>query len=757
MKEKIKKASLSRSQGKDSWCIIFRHPLVNDVTGMQKLRVRRGLGTTDKEEAQALVDQMNKILAEPAFHKISAKAEAEKLFDRQVVAAFYDRLEPATFDSWTDREAAIPMPGPKDGHVRTLFLGATGAGKTTLVRQLIGTDPHEERFPSTSAAKTTTCNIEVIMRPRESEYEAVVSFLPEDRVRQYIEDCVTDAAMEHVAGGNGQSVARKLILHAEQRFRLNYILGTLSQPTEEDEDAEDELDETKTGDSDLLAVDHPTRERLAGTLRRHLQQTVALAEATEQSLREEVGGLSDTQKDRDAFEELFEDTLRQREEFGDLVDAILDDVAVRFELVSDGLTRGRDGWPKQWNLKTADRGLFLRAVNQFSSNYAPHFGRLLTPLVEGIRVAGPFIPKWASEEGAPLVLIDGEGLGHTPDSAFSISTSITRRYDVADAILLVDNAAQPMQAASCAVLRSLVASGHENKLVIAFTHFDDVKGDNLPTVKARKVHVQNSVDNAVASIGAELGRAAENALKRATARSIVFLASIDEQVVSDKPNQAQKLSQGELTKLVALLREKITPAEAPIAIPEYDDADLGLCIQKAMQEFREPWRARLGFPSKAPLSPVHWTRIKALTRRLGELGFDEYDTLRPVADMIARLSEHISSFLSAPSGWTPAEPADDKKHLAIDIVERGVFSRLHKYAKSRLFLNRVKDWGQAYSYRGTGSASKRATEVERIYESATPIPNEDKHALDLIQDIRALVRDAIKEAGAQLMAGRPAV
>src|SRR5436190_1847834 len=82
-----------------------------------------------------------------------------------------------------------------------------------------------------------------------------------------------------------------------------------------------------------------------------------------------------------------------------------------------------------------------------------------------------------------------EGMGHTPDSAFSISTSITRRYDVADAIVLVDNAAQPMQGASCAVLRSLVASGHENKLVIAFTHFDDVKGDNLPTVKARKAHV----------------------------------------------------------------------------------------------------------------------------------------------------------------------------------------------------------------------------------------------------------------------------
>jgi hypothetical protein len=43
-------------------------------------------------------------------------------------------------------------------------LGTTGAGKTTVVRQLIGTDPNRERFPSTATAMTTIHDAEIEMR-----------------------------------------------------------------------------------------------------------------------------------------------------------------------------------------------------------------------------------------------------------------------------------------------------------------------------------------------------------------------------------------------------------------------------------------------------------------------------------------------------------------------------------------------------------------------------------------------------------------
>ena len=206
-----------------------------------------------------------------------------------------------------------------------------------------------------------------------------------------------------------------------------------------------------------------------------------------------------------------------------LVDEILDDVQSRFEVIQVGsLVSKRDGWPSMWTYETEDRKEFLRAVNRFSSNYAPNFGRLLTPLVEGIRVAGPFEPEWGSGEIPKLVLLDGQGIGHTADSASSISTGITRRFQSADVIVLVDNAAQPMQAAPVAVLRTLAASGHESKLAICFTHFDEVKGDNLRGNEAKKDHVVSSFYNAVQTIGKSVGREAENSLKRLIPNRIIF-------------------------------------------------------------------------------------------------------------------------------------------------------------------------------------------------------------------------------------------
>lgn len=68
------------------------------------------------------------------------------------------------------------------------------------------------------------------------------------------------------------------------------------------------------------------------------------------------------------------------------------------------------------------------------------------------------------------------------------------------AVLLVDNAAQPMQAAPVAALKGIAVSGNASKLHVIFTHFDQVKGDNLPGFSDREQHVVVG-DLAGASVG----------------------------------------------------------------------------------------------------------------------------------------------------------------------------------------------------------------------------------------------------------------
>ena len=100
--------------------------------------------------------------------------EAERQFAEPVVSAFFDGIEVGVMNSKSLRDKAIPLPTPDDGYARVLLVGVTGAGKTTLLRHLIGSDHRRDRFPSTSTAKTTTADIEIIMKA--GPFRAAITF-----------------------------------------------------------------------------------------------------------------------------------------------------------------------------------------------------------------------------------------------------------------------------------------------------------------------------------------------------------------------------------------------------------------------------------------------------------------------------------------------------------------------------------------------------------------------------------------------------
>lgn len=744
MSETKYKATLSGEQGRSGWCVIFRHPVRKNADGTP-VRIRRGLGTRERNEAEKLVCQLNEILGDRDFWTPAAKAKAEAMFDAKVVNAFYDNFLPATQDAWALRDQVIPLPGREEGYARARFLGTTGAGKTTLVRQLIGTDPGKERFPSTSTAKTTVCDIEVVLA--DGPFKAVVTFFPREHARLHIEECALAAAAAIIFEKGGTvTAASRLLEHSEQRFRLSYLLGNIRE--DEDGLSDDNGDtEDETPSSEDAEVSEAERETMSHQIESYVERIEGMAIESARKLEKELGvRLNRTEgEDENAFQELFEDELKQNEGFHTLVDEIMDAVEERFELLDPaGFQRDRNDWPLLWQFETTDRAQFVKTVNRFSSNYAANFGRLLTPLVQGMRVRGEFAPTWHQNGKCKLVLLDGEGLGHTPDSSSSISTSITQRLKDIDAVVLVDNAEQPMQAAPQALVRTLAASGNERKLMVCFTHFDQVKGPNLPNITARKDHVFRSLENAIGSIREVLGRSAEYALRRETASKTFFFSNIQNPI-----KESNRLTIAELKRLVDTIRDSIKPRPPAYVTPVYDMSNLILAIPQAMSAFRDPWRGRLRLPSRSTVSPEHWTRIKALSRRFAELGSTEYDTLRPVADFIARLIEHVTVVLSSPLRWDPETATEEMKRQVIADIASAVHGKLHELGETRLFHERVKEWSVAYSHRGTGSSRVRAIDIEGIYGVAAPIPGEiaDPHSTQLVASIKAFVQEAVEGVG----------
>ena len=440
-------ASLSTTPGRPGFTVSFRHPLKLDSKGKPGLKMRRGLGTDDKAKAEILVAQMNQLLQDETWWTAAKHQDALLVFDQRIVDAFYDGIQAGIADSFETRNSIIPLPGKADGYAKTLFVGTTGAGKTSLLRHLIGSDPELDRFPSTSTAKTTVSDIEVI--PAAGDFRAAVTFFSETVIQANVEDCVLNACAAVWDKLPEDKVADRFLHHPDQRFRLSYLLGSWrrnlpSEPAADEWDfGEPDQAATAAAGSDE-AVSGADAEALQARLTDYVGRITKLAAVKADAISKDLlpDPHSASAEDREAALEIFQGELFADEQFHEIVHDVIDEALQRFEALKSGELTYRSAsskWPLMWTYNTDDRTDFLKQVRWFSSNFAPSFGRLLTPLVDGIRVVGPLFPTFTDHQ-AKLVLLDGQGLGHTPDSSTSVTTHITRRFAEVDAILLVDNA-----------------------------------------------------------------------------------------------------------------------------------------------------------------------------------------------------------------------------------------------------------------------------------------------------------------------------
>ena len=116
--------------------------------------------------------------------------------------------------------------------------------------------------------------------------------------------------------------------------------------------------------------------------------------------------------------------------------------------------------------------------------------------------------------------------------------------------------------------------------------------------------------------------------------------------------------------------------------------------------------------------------MRALSRRLAEGWDDEYDTLRPIADLRKELVERIYVFVQKPLGWEEFQPADDQKQACFDALADNLGPRLLQVCTRRMWHERAEQWRDAYVKHGTGSTFVRARIIgDEIYEPAAPIPD----------------------------------
>ena len=205
-------------------------------------------------------------------------------------------------------------------------------------------------------------------------------------------------------------------------------------------------------------------------------------------------------------------------------------------------------------------------------------------------------------------------------------------------------------------------------------------------------------------------------------RGCFFVGNIDRNLESNS-----KVDQRSIDQLLQLSTAASAARELPRMVasrPRYDRVNLVLAVKNAAEKFHQDWEVRLGLRSKPGGSKEHWTRVKALSRRLALGWADEYDTLKPVADLHRNLQNDIYVFIQSPLSWDGPEPNDDEKQAVFDRLAEAISSRVLDLVARRMRQDRVEEWQQAYSCRGLGSSFTRASIIENdIYDRAAPIPD----------------------------------
>jgi hypothetical protein len=102
------------------------------------------------------------------------------------------------------------------------------------------------------------------------------------------------------------------------------------------------------------------------------------------------------------------------------------------------------------------------------------------------------------------------------------------------------------------------------------------------------------------------------------------------------------------------------------------------------------------------------TRVRALSRRPATGLADEYDTLRPIADLRKEPRDRIYLFVQTPLQWDGPGPSQEEKQATYDALANAIGKRLLDLSTRRVWHERAEEWQEAYDKHGTGSTFVRA-------------------------------------------------
>ncbi len=412
------------------------------------------------------------------------------------------------------------------------FLGDTGAGKTTIIRKILGTE--ESKFPTTRQTRTTVSPTEYVIR--ESEYfDVTVVFKPLPEVEGYIDEILKEAITRFQKDQQKEKIVKNLRQTSDQRFRLYYLMSK------------------------------EFSEQVANRI-------IEVAPLVDKMVEKYRKDFPDDQEETGIFVEFALNELGGG--YTSIRSAILDEVQRKVTLTCEGQTL--DSTSKVYKYSDKNKEGFVAKCKEILSSEADS----ISPLIDYARIRGNLSASWLNA-GTEAVIIDGEGIGHDTKEAGQLSS---RHYDYfyrANAILLIEESKKPFIAGGKSALKSIFERGYREKLLVLFTKIDEVEPYDVdnPTNEDRIEEVKDGLTNVLSSLKEE-GQEID-----LSGNGIFYLGGLKEEVID-----AGAISQ--INDILSHARKLSTFTQSFIK-PEYDFEMLSAFLVESTKKFNELYQEML--------------------------------------------------------------------------------------------------------------------------------------------------------------------
>jgi hypothetical protein len=420
------------------------------------------------------------------------------------------------------------------------LLGDTGAGKTCLVRQLLGTTP--ENFPSVRRVRTTVAPTEFIIT-NESTFRAGFIIRPAAVIAQFVTEILEQfvtSGFHAVRAQDDADLSDVLADSPDQRFRLRCFL------------------------------DEQTRRQIAQQLSTNIIPALV------------------TWADEHFPQEKDESTILALglEECSDALDAIKSRV---LEIIASQIKAACDctsdaPYPEMFAFETSNRSDFIQRLKRFLSVEEGS----VSPAVEKARVRGKLRSQILPEE-LELVVVDGEGIGHDAREARLLSTRHFDYFYDSDAIVLVEDSETPFRAGGKSALAAIEKSGYLSKMCLAFSRLDLVQADE----EGREFQIRE-VEKALRNVLHAL-REEQVAIEKSRI-DVRFLGNMH-QHVPDLETQEQMRS------LLLEIQQRHGAVRTLFVAPRYDYELLAGFLAQATAALRQSWAGYIRGEGNARAAP----------------------------------------------------------------------------------------------------------------------------------------------------------